>query len=164
MIFVCVGSREYPFDRLIRAVDALVADHTITDEVIAQIGCTKYEPENFQWFRFMDRDAFRKCQEEADLIISHAGAGALVSALKLNKTVLSIPRLKKYGEHVDDHQLQISGALAKAGYLREVLDMKDLGRVIQESEANPINKKYEMPSDVVEIIQKKLDQWIREGL
>lgn len=163
MIFVCVGSREYPFERLIRAVDELVADSTITDTVIGQIGNTEYTPKHFQWFRYIDRDAFEKYQKEADLIISHAGAGALVSALKLNKTVLSIPRLEKYGEHVDDHQTQISGALARAGYFREVLDMDELGHAIIESKVNPVHKKYEQPSNVVPIIQEKFEQWMQEG-
>lgn len=163
MIFVCVGSREYPFDRLIRKVDELVADGTITDRVVGQIGQTKYEPRNFEWFRFMDRDAFRKCQEEADLIISHAGAGALVSALKMGKTVLAVPRLERYGEHIDDHQTQISGALAKEGYLREVLDMEGLGQIIIESFTDPVRRKYDKPSNIVPIIQSKLDEWIREG-
>lgn len=164
MIFISVGSREYPFDRLIRKVDELVADGTITDTVIGQIGHSRYEPKHFQWHRFLDRDVFREHQAKADLIISHAGAGALVSALKLGKTVISVPRLYRYGEHIDDHQTQISGMFAQEGYLWEVLDMEDLGRVLQESVEHPVMRKYDKPSNVLAVIEGQLECWIREGV
>lgn len=163
MIFLCVGSREYPFDRLIKRLDELVADGTITDTVVGQIGTSRYEPKHFRWFRFLDRDIFQKYQTEADLIISHAGAGALVSALKMGRAVLSVPRLEKYGEHIDDHQTQISGALAAEGYLREVLDMEDLGVILRESLENPIRRTYDKPSNIVSIIEGKLEEWIMDG-
>jgi len=51
--------------------------------------------------------------EECDLLITHAGTGAIVSALKNGKKVVAVPRLAKYGEHVDDHQMQITFAFAK---------------------------------------------------
>lgn len=163
MIFISVGSREYPFDRLIRKVDELVADGTITDTVIGQIGHSRYEPQHFQWHRFLDRDVFRTHQQQADLIISHAGAGALVSALKLGKVVISVPRLYRYGEHIDDHQTQISGMFAREGYLREVLDMDQLGQAVQESLTNPVRRPYDKPSNVLAVIEGQLDTWIRNG-
>jgi UDP-N-acetylglucosamine transferase subunit ALG13 len=164
LILITVGSREYPFDRLIRKVDELVEAGVITDTVIGQIGHSRYEPKHFQWHRFLDRDVFRQYQQKADMIISHAGAGALVSALKLGKAVISVPRLYKYGEHIDDHQLQISGALAQEGYLREVLDMEQLGEVILKTLEEPIHKPYNKPSNVYSIIEGTLEEWIRQGV
>lgn len=163
MILITVGSREYPFDRLIRKVDQLVAQGIITDTVIGQIGHSAYEPKHFQWYRFMDQSLFREYQAKADIIISHAGAGALVSALKQEKAVISVPRLHQYGEHIDDHQTQISSALASEGYLREVLDMNDLESVLHETIEYPIHKKYEKPSNILSIIEEKLEQWIQDG-
>jgi UDP-N-acetylglucosamine transferase subunit ALG13 len=164
LILITVGSREYPFDRLIRQVDQLVERGIITDTVIGQIGHSTYEPKHFQWYRFLDRELFREYQAKADIIISHAGAGALVSALKLEKAVISVPRLYRYGEHIDDHQIQISGALASEGYLREVLDMEHLEDVLCETMEHPIHKKYEKPSNILSIIERKLEQWIQDGL
>lgn len=164
MILITVGSREYPFDRLIRKVDQLVAEGIITDSVIGQIGHSGYEPEHFEWHRFLDRDVFREYQQKADMIISHAGAGALVSALKLGKAVISVPRLYKYGEHLDDHQLQISAALAREGYLREVLDMEQLGAVVMQTLEAPIHKIYNKPSNVRSLIEDALEDWIRRGV
>ena len=152
MISVCVGSRDYQFNRLLEALDKLVASGEVKDKIVAQIGQSEYEPKNYEWHRYLDRDAFKNYQEEADLIISHGGTGALIGALKLEKQVIAVPRLAKYGEHIDDHQTQVSGVLAKNGYLREVLDMDKLGEAIALSKTDPIVKKYDKPSNVVNII------------
>lgn len=156
MIFVCVGSRDYQFNRLLKEIDALVESGKIQDKIVAQIGQSEYEPKNYEWHRFLDRDEFKKYQHEADLIISHAGTGALIGALKLEKQVIAVPRLAKYGEAIDDHQTQISGVLAEEGYLKEVLEMDLLGETILQSYENPITKKYDRPSNIVEIIDNFL--------
>lgn len=153
MIFVCVGSREYQFDRLLKKLDELVEKGAVTDEIIAQIGGSGYEPKHYQWQRFMDRDVFQEHRVRADLIISHAGTGALIGSLKLGKQVIAVPRLAQYGEHIDDHQTQISGLLAGEGYLREVRDMDDLEAVIRLSQTAPISKRYNRPSYILELIE-----------
>ncbi len=156
MIFVCVGSRDYQFNRLLKALDTLVKSGEITEKVIAQIGQSEYEPESYEWYRFLDRDEFKRYQSEANIIISHAGTGALIGALKLEKQVIAVPRLAKYGEHIDDHQTQISSVLAEEGYLREVLDMADLEKTIALAYSNPIIKKYDRPSNIIQIIDEFL--------
>ena len=156
MIFVCVGSRDYQFNRLLKKIDELVESGAIQDRVVAQIGQSEYEPQHYEWYRFIDRDSFKKYQTEANLIVSHAGTGALIGALKLEKQVIAVPRLAKYGEHIDDHQTQISGVLAEEGYLREVLDMEKLGETIDLAYSDPIVKKYDKPSNIIQIIDEFL--------
>ena len=152
MIFVCVGSRDYQFNRLLKQLDKLVEAGVITDRIVAQIGQSEYEPQHYEWQRFLDRDAFKQYQTDADLIISHAGTGALIGALKLEKQVISVPRLAKYGEHIDDHQTQVSGVLAEEGFLREVLDMEQLGETIRLAYSDPIVKRYNRPSNILQLI------------
>ena len=159
MIFVSTGSRKFQFDRLIRKLDELVADGTITEEVFAQIAETAYLPQHFEYKRYLSPEEFSEYQDKADLIISHAGTGALITALKKGKQVIAVPRLAKYHEHSDDHQLQVSEALSGEGYLRVVIDMEDLGKVIQQCHDDPITKKYDKPSNVVPIIEAKIDEW-----
>ena len=156
MIFVCVGSRDYQFNRLLKALDDLVENGEVTEKIVAQIGSSEYEPKHFEWHRFLDRDKFKQCQEEANLIISHAGTGALIGALKLEKQVIAVPRLAKYGEHIDDHQMQISSVLAEEGYLYEVLDMANLSKIIRMSYDQPILKRYNKPSNIIGIIDNFL--------
>ena len=159
MIFVCVGSRDYQFNRLLKALDDLVAEGKIDDEIVAQTGLSEYEPKHYTWHRYLDQDVFKDYQRRADLIISHGGTGALVGALKMGKQVIAVPRLAQFGEHIDDHQTQVCGALAGEGYLRQVLDMQELGAVIEQCKRDPIVKKYEKPSNVLPLIQAQLEKW-----
>lgn len=154
MIFVCAGSRGYPFDRLFREIDHLIEKQIITDRVFGQIGQTSYLPKNFEYTQYLDMNKFKEYQNEATLIISHAGTGALISALKLEKQVIAVPRLKEFGEHIDDHQLQVSRALEESGYLRVVRDIKDLENIIRLSYDAPIQKKYARPSNVLKLIDE----------
>lgn len=153
MIFVCTGTQIYQFNRLLKKIDELITDGVIKDIVYAQIGYSDYIPKYYQYSRFVSDKEFKKLQNKADLIISHGGTGALIGALKLGKLVIAVPRYKRFGEHVDDHQQQISGILAGKGYLREVLDIEQLGNVIIESLNAPIKKKYDRPSNILGIIK-----------
>lgn len=158
MIFISTGSRKFQFDRLIKKVDELAGEGIITEEVFAQIAETKYIPKNIQYKKYLSPEEFKRYQTDADLIISHAGTGALIGALKLGKQLIAVPRLAKYNEHSDDHQLQVAEALEKEGYLRIVVDMDKLGEVIELSKKEPIVKKYDKPSNVVPIIEQFIDE------
>lgn len=153
MIFVCVGSREYPFDRLLKKLDILIEEKVITDKIFAQIGQSNYIPNNYEFERFIDVERFTDLQSKADIIISHGGTGALIGALKKGKKVIAVPRLAKYGEHIDDHQTQVSGILEQMQYLIQVTDMNELGDAIMKLKSNSIPKKYDRESNVLSIIQ-----------
>lgn len=152
MIFVCTGTQVYQFDRLTKKLDELVGDGTITDKIFAQIGAAEYLPKNYEYKEFLNKEEFAEYENQADIIISHGGTGALIGASKLGKNIIAVPRLAKYHEHVDDHQLQIVNVLEKEGYVRAVYDIDDLGKVINEAQKNPIIKKYERESMIIDII------------
>ena len=158
MIFISTGSRKFQFNRLIKKVDELVANGEIKEEVFAQIAETEYIPKNYGYKRYLSSEEFSKYQQEADLIISHAGTGALVGALKKGKQVIAVPRLFKFGEHSTDHQTEISQVLTDEGYLRQVLDIDELGNVIEECHKNPILKKYDKPSNIIDIIEDFIEK------
>lgn len=153
MIFVCTGSQVYQFDRLIKEIDQLVGNGIIKEDVFAQIGATEYLPKHIKYERYLSAEEFVKYQDKADIIISHGGTGALIGASKKGKNIIAVPRLAKYGEHVDDHQLQIVDVLQKEGYVRCVYDMETLVDVITDAKKNPIQKKYQRESRVLEIIE-----------
>ena len=107
-IFITLGSQKFQFNRLLKAVDELCERGTIeAEDVFAQIGYSDYLPKNFNYKRFLDRDEFSKEMEKANIVITHGGTGAIIGAVKKGKKVIAVPRLAKYGEHVDDHQLQL---------------------------------------------------------
>lgn len=107
MIFVTLGSQKFQFNRLLQKIDELVKEEAIKEEIFAQIGYSDYKPENYQYKDFLNRNEFSEIQSKADVVITHGGTGAIIGAVKKGKKVLAVPRLAKYGEHVDDHQIQL---------------------------------------------------------
>ena len=107
MIFVTLGSQKFQFNRLLQKIDELVKEEAIKEEIFAQIGYIDYKPENYQYKDFLNRNEFSEIQSKADVVITHGGTGAIIGAVKKGKKVLAVPRLAKYGEHVDDHQIQL---------------------------------------------------------
>lgn len=164
MIFVTTGSRKFQFNRLIQKIDELKAQGLIKDEVFAQIAETTYIPQSIGYTKYLSPEEFKRYQENAKIIITHAGTGALISALKQGKQVISVPRLAKYREHSDDHQLQVSEVLRQEGYLREVLDVNDLEQTIKACMIQPIRKKFEQPSNIVPVIEHKIDGWFTDRI
>lgn len=107
-IFITLGSQKFQFNRLLKAIDELCEKGTVdAEDVFAQIGYSDYLPKNFNYKKFLDRDEFSKEMGKADIVITHGGTGAIIGAVKKGKKVIAVPRLAKYGEHVDDHQLQL---------------------------------------------------------
>lgn len=107
MIFVTLGSQKFQFNRLLQEIDRLIETGEIQQTVYAQIGCSDYLPKHYEYQAFMDRDEYKRFEESADIIITHGGTGSIISAVKKGRKVIAVPRLKKYGEHVDDHQIQL---------------------------------------------------------
>lgn len=107
MIFITLGSQKFQFNRLLKAVDEQVANGRIKDQIFAQIGASDYKPQHYEYKDFLNRDEFADWQNKADIVITHGGTGAIIGAIKKGKKVIAVPRLAKYGEHVDDHQLQL---------------------------------------------------------
>ena len=126
MIFVTVGSQKFQFNRLLQYIDELIEDGTITTEVFAQTGYSEYIPKNFKYTKFLMQEEFKEIMEKATIVITHGGTGAIITALKNNKKVIAIPRLSKFGEHVDDHQLEIVNIFSKENYILEATDSTHL--------------------------------------
>lgn len=136
MIFITLGSQKFQFNRLLIAVDNLIEKGVITDrEVFAQIGCSDYLPKHYTYVRFLAREQFADCEAKADVVITHGGTGAIMGAVKRGKKVIAVPRLAKYGEHVDDHQRQLIGQFKNLNLicgLDDCDELEDALRYIQK--------------------------------
>lgn len=108
MIFLTLGTQKFQFNRLLKEIDLLIQDGTITDKVVAQVGFSTYKPRNYVYFKFLDRATYHKYIEQSNIVITHAGVGSILEAKKNEKPVIVVPRLKKYKEHVDNHQCEIA--------------------------------------------------------
>ncbi len=144
MIFLTVGT-QFPFDRLIKTVDQAFDERLINEEIFAQIGETSYKPLNFESVVSLEKNLFDKRLREASSVISHAGMGTITMALKHHKPLLVMPRLKRYREHVNDHQVATARKFEELGHILAVYDAKDLPNGIRklknfvpkERKANP---------------------------
>ena len=117
MILVTVGMSEYNFDRLFKIIDELVDERIITDKkIVVQSGNSNYTSKNFESFDMIENEKFNKLVDDCDFIISHAGTGSVVPALKKNKKVIIFPRLEKFSEHLDNHQVELANLFLEKKY------------------------------------------------
>jgi len=133
MILVLLGTQDKSFKRLLKIINKEINRGNITDKVVVQAGCTKYKSKNMEIFDLIPIEKLDDLIKNSDLIITHGGVGSIISALKYNKKVIACARLKKYKEHTNDHQLQIINNFSKSGYILELKENDDLGKILQES-------------------------------
>ena len=134
MVFVTVGTHEQPFDRLVRAINGLVADGTLREEVFVQTGYCDYEPEHCAWQRFVPAPEMRGRMEAADVVVTHGGPSSFIEAMAAGKVPVVVPRYERYGEHVNDHQEAFVRLVAeRQGGIVPVYDVDDLAAAIGEA-------------------------------
>jgi UDP-N-acetylglucosamine transferase subunit ALG13 len=121
VIFVTIGTSE-PFDRLLRALDALPG----TEEVIVQRGASGIDLTAARSFDFLAYDEFVAHIRAARVVVAHAGAGSVMTCLACGKRPVVVPRLRRFGETSDDHQLAFGRRLAEAGLATLVEDPERL--------------------------------------
>lgn len=132
MIFVTVGSSPYSFDRMLLNVDNVLRELKVDEKVVFQIGDSNYRPLHGTCRRFFDFAAMRRHIRSADLIISHAGIGSILLCLTNGKKPVVYPRLKKFREHVDDHQLQIALYWGRHGLVFNSPTEKELRTIVRD--------------------------------
>ena len=113
MIFVTLGNHFQSFDRLIKKVDE-IAFH-IPHEILVQRGYSGYRPQHTKHFDFVPINTAMEYIKTSELVISHAGIGTIILCKEYGIPLLIFPRRKKYGEHSNDHQMEIAKAIGERG-------------------------------------------------
>ena len=157
-IFITLGSQKFQFNRLLIAVDKLCDKKVISGEdVFAQTGYSDYVPRNFSYNNFLDREEFSVEMGKADIVITHGGTGAIIGAVKKGKKVIAVPRRAKYGEHVDDHQLQLVGQFKELDLICECDDTNELADAIEKVKYT----KYAVYKSNTEQILNSIEKYIK---
>lgn len=130
MIYVTVGTMFLDFPRLIHQADAIAED--TGERVVIQIGLGQTIPRHAEHFDFKPREEVLALQREARVIVCHAGIGSVIDALEVRRPLIVAPRLKRYNEHMNDHQLDIAEAVERRGWGRMVRDMAGLPALCAE--------------------------------
>ena len=157
MILVMLGTQNNSFHRLLEEIDKLINDGLIKEDVVVQAGYTKYESTNMKIFDFISSDELDKLEQQADCIITHGGVGSIISSIEKDKKVIAVPRLKQYGEHVNDHQLDIVQSFDKLGYIIGITDISQLGHALQQIETFEPKKYIQNTGKIISIVQDFID-------
>lgn len=112
MIFVTVGTHEQPFDRLLKKVDSLKKNGLRDEEVVIQTGFSNYVPENCEYEKFFGHDEMKDYVRKARIVITHGGPSSFIMPLQIGKIPIVVPRMEKYNEHVNNHQVDFVNQVA----------------------------------------------------
>ena len=133
MIFLTIGTWRVGYDRLVEAIDKLIGSGVITDEVIAQTGYGSYEPKNMTVMDFCSPEEFANLISRAKLMISHAGMGTIIEAVKRAKPIVVIPRKPNLGEIDNDHQFTTAKQLEAEGKILVAYEISDLPAKLEKA-------------------------------
>lgn len=158
MILITLGTQDKPFTRLLEEVDKQVELGNIKDKIVVQAGYTKYNSKNMEIFDLIDREKFSDLIASCDLLISHGGVGSILTGLKNNKKVIAAPRLSKYGEHMNDHQIQIIENFSKMGYILSYMEDDDLGDVLKKVKKFKPKKYVSNTTNIINIIDEFINK------
>ena len=158
MIFVTLGSQKFQFNRLLIEIDRLIEEGKITEKVFAQTGYSDYKPKNYKFNKFLNRDEFNDIMSKCDKVITHGGTGAIIGAVKKGKKVIAIPRLSKYGEHVDDHQLQITKQFSDMNLSRSINKIDELEECLVEIEKLKFNFYVSNTKNILDSIEDFIEK------
>lgn len=158
MIFVTLGTQDRKFTRLLEAIQKQIDNKIITEEVIVQAGCSSdFKSKDMEIFDLIPMDEFDEYIKKCDILITHGGVGSIITGLKNKKRVIAAARLKEYGEHQNNHQLQIIENFAKEGYIISLDDFDKLDNIIKDiKKFKP--KEYKSNTDkFIKLIEKEID-------
>jgi len=157
LIFVTLGSQKFQFNRLLKEIDRLIEGKEIDEEVFAQTGYSDYIPQNYNYNNFLDRDEFREIMNKCDKVITHGGTGAIIGAVKQGKKVIAIPRLKCYGEHVDNHQIEIVEQFSNMNLISKADNVSDICEIIKRIDNKEFNSYFSNTQNIIKSIENFID-------
>ena len=132
MILVTVGTNEVPFDRLLKAV----GDRPSGEEMVVQHGPSAVRPVGAECCDFVSYGRLVEYAQAARVVVAHAGAGSILMAVHAGKRPIVMPRLRRYREAVDDHQLPLARRMREIGLVELVEDAEDLAPWLANGESH----------------------------
>ncbi len=119
MITVTLGTIPIAFDRIINWLEILLEDGTISEPLFIQHGVTDISPiltnPLVSAAPTIEKRDLLELVIESRFVISHAGQGSTRWLVSCNKNFTVVPRLARYHEHIDDHQLMFSKSVKPLG-------------------------------------------------
>lgn len=158
LIFVTVGMHTKGFDRLLKKMDEIAV--TLNEEVVMQIGHTSFRPEKTKWFDFTTELGIREWCKKARVVVTQP-AMSILDALEQDRPVIVVPRLREYGEVIDNHQLDFARELERAGKVLAVYDVDNLEELLRRTDLKPSSLVKD--SRLVDALRKHIAEFDRRG-
>lgn len=156
--FVSVGNAKQPFTRLLNTV-VEIADK-LPKPLIVQHGHTPFSYKECEAYDFIEMDKYLKLINDSKILIFHAGAGSIISALHAGKIPIVMPRLAELGEHVNNHQLELANALVSINKVIAVNNKKELNDAVLQGNFNQTKYIFEQSEiSMIKIVAKALDEY-----
>lgn len=124
MIFVTVGS-QMPFDRMIEIVDQWAAFKPELD-IVAQVGKSDKNFKHVDSHKLLTPTDFENYVKKSDFIIGHAGMGSILTSREYGKKILVMPRLSRFKETRNDHQVATARMLSSLNIVETFENMEEL--------------------------------------
>lgn len=135
-LFVPLGTQKFPFGRIISALNQLVDQGKYkADEIVMQSALYPVKP-NFTHFGLIPNDEFNRYIRETEVVVTHSGVNSIISCMELGKPLVICPRFHEYGEHVDNHQIEIATLMHDKYDVLVCTDMKDLLTLIEQAKTH----------------------------
>lgn len=155
-IFVPLGTQNFPFNRLITALNDLVKEGIYKPEdIVMQSTIYDVEP-MFTHVGLIPVHEFNRYMQESKLVITHAGVNSIISCMQMGKALLIVPRLQKYGEHVDNHQMEIAHLMEEKYDVLVVHDMTELKMMIKRAKTHKYKTWVSCKASLIEAIRKEI--------
>lgn len=158
MILVLLGTQDKPFTRLLDTIQECIDKKVISERVVVQAGHTKYDSKDMEIFDLLSKDEYDEFIKSANLLIVHGGVSSIFDGLKNDIPVIAVPRLKKYGEHTNDHQLQIIKKFNDEKYIIGVDDCNKLEDAIKKVKKFKFEKFESNTENLIKEIESFIDK------
>jgi UDP-N-acetylglucosamine transferase subunit ALG13 len=108
VILVMLGTHPQPMDRVVRAMDELVADGRIAEPVVVQAAAFGRRPEHATAIGIVPAAELQALIRDARVVVTHGGPGSIMDVIAAGRRPVVVPRDPAHGEHVDDHQIRFA--------------------------------------------------------
>lgn len=158
MILVTLGTQDKKFYRLLYELERLKEKNIITEDIIVQAGYSSdFISKHMKIFDLIPMDDFNKLMKKCSLLITHGGVGSIVDGLKNAKKIIAVARLKKYGEHTNDHQVQIIENFSNMGYILPLYDISKLEKMINKAKTFKPRKYISNTDNMINLVDELIN-------
>jgi UDP-N-acetylglucosamine transferase subunit ALG13 len=161
-IVATVGTDHHPFNRLIMWINDWLARHP--DRVhgfFVQSGAASAIPACPSG-RFLEAGQLNALLDEADVMVCHGGPGTIADAWERGQVPIVVPRLRRLGEVVDDHQVDFCRKLAGLGRIQLAEEPAGLAALLDDAILDHTRFRVTGPASDVDAAVARLGELVEE--